>query len=93
MKDLVALVIHILNRKLILPFTLPAWIAYIGAGVFDLLAKVTGKKFAISKIRVKKFESQTVFDASKMLDLGFLPPFAMRDAFERTIKHEFINNA
>ena len=42
-------------------------------------------------IRVKKFESQTVFDAIKMLQSGFVPPYSMPDALERTIRHEFID--
>ena len=38
----------------------------------------------------KKFESQTVFDASKMLKSGFVPPYSMPNALKRTIKHEFL---
>ncbi len=91
MKELVARVTDILGRKLLLPFSVPAWIVYAGAAFFDLLAKVSGRKFPISMIRVKKFESQTVFDASKMLQSGFVPPYSMPDALERTIRHEFID--
>ena len=89
MKDLVAQVTAILDRKLLLPFSVPAWIVYAGAGLFDLLAKASGRTFPISIIRVKKFESQTVFDASKMLNSGFVPPYSMPNALEQTIKHEF----
>ena len=91
MKDLVELVTLILNRKLILPFSLPTWIAYAGSSIFDHLSKLTGKDFPFSKVRIKKFESQTVFDASKMLESGFEPPYSMPKALERTIKYEFFD--
>ena len=91
MKELVARVTDILGRKLLLPFSVPAWIVYTVAAFFDLLAKVSGRKFPISVIRVKKFESQTIFDATKMLQSGFVPPYSMSDALERTIRHEFID--
>lgn len=90
MNDLVNEVVDILGRKLPLPFSIPAVIVYLVAACFDFIARVTGKKFPISIIRVKKFASQTVFDASKMLNSGFSPPFSMPDALKKTIKYEFI---
>ena len=91
MNELVSLITGILDKKLLVPFSIPAWIVYLGAAGIDLLAKITHKKFPISSIRVKKFESETVFNASKMLESEFRPPYSMPDAFERTIKHEFSN--
>lgn len=89
MRDLVKKIFEVLDKKMIVPFSLPAWIVYSGATFLDLIAKITGIKFPISRIRVKKFESQTVFDSSKMLKSGFVPPYSMPDALQQTIKHEF----
>ena len=91
MKDLVKRTEIILDRKILIPFSIPKWIMYGGAMIFDLISKITGKKFSISTIRVRKFESQTVFDSSKVLNSGFKPPFSMPKALEQTIHHEFKN--
>jgi len=37
------------------PVRLPYWLGYIGGLSFDLLAKLTGKKFSVSAVRIKKF--------------------------------------
>lgn len=89
MKDLIALINTTLNQKLFLTFAFPRWVAYAAAYTFDCFSKVTKRKYVISVIRVKKFESQTVFDSSKMLEYGFQPPYALSESLERTIKYEF----
>jgi hypothetical protein len=61
---------------------------FIGKG-FDMVAKVIGKKFPISAIRVKKFCSNSVYE-SAIHAKGFTPPFSMLEAVERTIKYEFL---
>lgn len=57
---------------------------------FDGLAKISGKKFPISAIRVKKFCSDSMFETS-LAKSGFVPPVKLQDALERTIQYEFVD--
>ena len=54
MNELVEQVEKSLNKKLS-AVRLPYWLGYMGGLSFDLLAKITGKKFPVSAVRVKKF--------------------------------------
>lgn len=71
--------------------TLPYWFGLFGGYCFDVLAFVTRRTFPISSIRVKKFCAQTVFNSDKMLQSGFIPPFSMVEALQRTVDFEFNN--
>lgn len=73
--------------RLRLPFSLGLFIGYI----FDLVAKITGKKFPISSIRVKKFCANSVYE-SAIESTGFIPPVPLADAIEKTIHFEFIED-
>ena len=62
----------------------------LGAGLaFDALAKVTGKKFPISTVRVQKFCADTTCDAGKARRAGFRPPFTLEQGLAQMIAHEF----
>ena len=67
----------------------PLWLGIAGASVFDLLSKITGKKFPISVIRVKKFCSDSHFTSSIISETGYIPPVKIKGALEETIKFEF----
>jgi nucleoside-diphosphate-sugar epimerase len=70
-------------------FRIPFAAGYaIGKG-FDIAASLTGKRFAISSIRVKKFCSNSVYN-SALDKSGFVPPFSLMKALEQTIRHEFM---
>jgi nucleoside-diphosphate-sugar epimerase len=72
-------------------FHWPYWIGYLGGLCFDVLAKILHKKISISSIRVKKFCSNTVFEAANIKKTDFIPPVRLIEGLERTIKYEFIN--
>lgn len=55
----------------------------------DGLGKITGKQLPISKVRVQKFCSSTVFDATRAHTSGFTPPVQLAAALSRTINFEF----
>ena len=55
------------------------------------MVKVTGKKFPISAIRVKKFCANSVYE-SAVAETGFAPPALLMDAIERTVRYEFIED-
>ena len=67
MNELVIQVEKSLDKKLP-PVCLPYWLGYIGGLSFDLLAKLTGKKFSVSAVRVKKFCATTQFDVPSPRD-------------------------
>ncbi len=58
---------------------------------FDLLAKITGKKFSVSALRVKKFCAITQFDATTAYNSGFKAPFTLAEGLHRTLHYEFID--
>jgi len=89
MNVLVGIVNKMLGRSEEITFRLPYFAGYcIGRG-FDLLAAITGKRLAISSIRVKKFCSDSVFDTS-ISATGFVPPVELSKALEKTIQYEFL---
>jgi nucleoside-diphosphate-sugar epimerase len=72
-------------RTLRIPYALG-----IGAGVVaDLAARLTGRRFPVSAIRVRKYRANTQFANARVLATGFVPPHDLRDALIATIRHEF----
>ena len=71
------------------PKTIPYAIG-LGAGMtFDVIAKMTGRKFPISAVRVQKFCADTTSDACKAMRTGFQPPYSMEEGFARFIEADF----
>ncbi len=92
MNDLIPLVSKVMNKH-IPSIRVPYAFGMMGGYCFDLLAKITGKKFAISSIRVKKFCSTTQFDSSKAHSSGFKPPYTLGEGLTRTLEFEFLHPA
>jgi nucleoside-diphosphate-sugar epimerase len=89
MNRLVANVNRFLDRPERIGFRLPFAVGFIIGKGFDLVASLTGKRFAISSIRVKKFCAESVYNTA--LDhTGFVPPVPLELALAQTVKHEFI---
>lgn len=89
MNQLVGSVKRMLGQPDKIGLRLPYGIGYgIGKG-FDLVAALTGQRFAISSIRVKKFCANSVYDTA-IDETGFIPPITLSHALEQTIRHEFI---
>jgi nucleoside-diphosphate-sugar epimerase len=70
---------------------LPLWIGILLGYATDIFSMLTGKKFPISLIRIKKFSSSTSFLSAKYELEGFLPPFSLQEGLERTLHCEFIS--
>lgn len=88
MKELVSQSRKIMFESQGMCFAIPVRVA-IGIGTFfDVLAKITGVEFPISRVRVEKFISGSHF-ISNADHGGFNPPVAVGDALLRTIEHEF----
>ena len=89
MSSLVANVNRILGRPEKISFRLPFAVGYaIGKG-FDLVSALSGKRFAISSIRVKKFCANSVYN-SAIDQTGFVPPVPLEKALAQTVRHEFV---
>jgi nucleoside-diphosphate-sugar epimerase len=89
MNQLVRSVKRILGQSEKIGLRLPFAVGYaIGKG-FDLVAAITGKRLAISSIRVKKFCANSVYNTG-IYETGFVPPVPLGQALEQTICHEFI---
>lgn len=89
-----ALVSHInklLGRSAEIKFRLPFALGLLIGACFDFVAKISGKNFPISTIRVKKFCSNSVYE-SAIETTGFIPPVSLTEAIEKTVRFEFIED-
>lgn len=89
MNELVGSVKRTLGQSDKIGFRLP-YSAGIAIGkCFDLVAAITGKRLAISSIRIKKFCANSVYNTA-IDSTGFVSPVPLTKALEQTIRHEFI---
>lgn len=91
MNALVAHVNKLLGRSAEIKLRLPFMLGLLIGSCFDLVAKVSGIKFPISAIRVKKFCANSVYE-SAVESTGFIPPVPLLEAIERTVRFEFIED-
>ena len=89
MNSLVSKVNIILGRSEKVVFRLPYFLGLTIGKVFDLMAKVSGKRFIISSIRVMKFCANSVYDTA-ISQTGFIPPVPLNLALDQTISFEFL---
>jgi len=68
--------------------SLPVGLTLAGAHVLDGMAKISGRTFSISAIRVRKFTENTRFLARKAFDSGFKAPYTLSEGLSRTIAFE-----
>lgn len=68
----------------------PYFVASAGALLFDIIAKLTKKKFPISRIRVRKFCANTSFNTA-LAETGFKASRSVEDAIIETVQYEFKN--
>lgn len=91
MNTLVGNVNNMLGRSSKIGFRLPFSVGYSICKCFDLVSALTGKRFAVSSIRVKKFCANSVFNTA-VESTGFVPPVPLEEALENTVRHEFIES-
>jgi nucleoside-diphosphate-sugar epimerase len=89
MNELVALVNKSLGRPDSVRWRVPLPLAMAGGHVLDALARVSGRAFPISAIRVRKFTESTRFKADYLRTIGFMPSITLQDALAQTIHTEF----
>lgn len=91
MNALVSHVNKLLGKSSEIKFRLPFSLGLLIGSSLDLVAKISGKKFPISAIRVKKFCANSVYE-SAIESTGFIPPVPLMDAIEKTVRFEFIED-
>lgn len=72
--------------KKVLPLRIPYSIGLMGGYFFDALSRLTGKKYSISAVRIKKFCATTQFSSVHIEQTGFKPKFTLNEGLEITMK-------
>jgi nucleoside-diphosphate-sugar epimerase len=67
----------------------PEWVGLLGGYIFDLLSNITGKKYPISTVRIKKFTADTTVSTDKLIKSGFVDRYDLEEGLRRMIKYEF----
>jgi nucleoside-diphosphate-sugar epimerase len=70
---------------------IPMSLALAGGHLLDGVARLTGRTFPVSAIRIRKFCENTQFRAERVAQTGFIPPYSLREALARTIQFEFLS--
>jgi nucleoside-diphosphate-sugar epimerase len=87
-RDLVSYVMQCLERPSRIR-SFPRPFAMAGAHILDGVARLMGKNFPISAVRIRKFCENTQFLAEKALQSGFVAPYTLNEGLARTIQSEF----
>lgn len=87
-RDLVAHVNRCLGRTEQVR-TIPKSVALAGGYLLDAAARISGRTFPISAIRVRKFCETTQFKADRVTEWGFRPPYTLAEGLARTVDFEF----
>jgi nucleoside-diphosphate-sugar epimerase len=89
MNELTSRVLTILGKDPRIWFRVPYELGLMLGSALDLLSRISGKRFALSAIRVKKFCSNSVFETSVAIT-GFIPPVPLEEGLRRTVDTEFV---
>jgi GlcNAc-P-P-Und epimerase len=84
-KELVTQAEITLGKKTI-PVRIPYSLGILGGYFFDILSKVTGRKYSISSVRIQKFCATTQFSSVHVDQTGFKPKFSLNEGLEITMK-------
>lgn len=87
--ELVALLRETLGKKRGSNVHLPLPLGIFAGYCFDALGKLTGKQFAISAIRIRKFAAETTVGTDRLIATGFTPRFSLTESLVRTLSTEF----
>ncbi len=91
-REIVDTICAALKVTLLVPVALPLLLSVMAGYVFDVVAKLTGKSMPISAIRVRKFCAETSVGTNRLRSSGFVAPFELRTALQRTIENDFLES-
>ena len=89
MNELVLLVREVFGYGSNLPVQIPKWVIYPIATLCDIAAIVLNKSFPVSRVRVRKFQSNSQFSTERLFAAGFKPSYDLKEALRQTIRTEF----
>jgi len=92
MNELINIFYNTLGKYHRINFKIPYTLGLMGGYGYDIIAKVTGKTYPISSIRIKKFCADTVISTDNLQETGFTPSFTLAEGLSRMIKSEFLKN-
>jgi nucleoside-diphosphate-sugar epimerase len=87
-KEIVEIVRDELEIKKSFP-KIPYFIGILAGFCFDILSKITGKKFPVSVVRVQKFTAETTVSTKHLFDNEFEESYSLEDGLRNMIKYEF----
>jgi nucleoside-diphosphate-sugar epimerase len=68
-------------------WAIPMWFARLAALPFDVVIAITGRNIPISGARIKKlFDTQTKFEADRLIASGFKPRLSLREAIAEMVQ-------
>lgn len=91
MNELVQHVKTLIGQPIKFKLRIPFWLGLLIGKLLDLLAFIAKVKFPISAIRVKKFCSNSIYGSS-LSSTGFMAPFSILAAIDKTIRYEFLES-
>ena len=74
-------------------FRLPLFAGIVAGRLLDLVARLTGKKFPISAIRIRKFAAETTISTKKLISRGYKPKYTIEEGISRMIHADFREEA
>lgn len=87
--ELVALLRETLGKGRGVGVSLPLPVGVFAGHVFDAVGAITGRKFPISAIRMRKFAAETTVSTERLAATGFTPRFSLEESLKRTLATEF----
>ncbi len=90
-REIAEIIAEAMNKKLP-AYSIPMGIGLIAGAVFDLLAKLTKRKFPVSSVRIKKFAAETTISTEKLLSESYGGKHQLKDAISLMAKSEFSNS-
>lgn len=90
MNELINIFYTVVGKNHRINLKIPYAIGLLGGYSYDILARITGKAYPISSIRIKKFCADTVILTDMLQKTDFVPPFTLVEGLGRMIKSEFV---
>ncbi len=87
-REIAEVIANAIGKKLP-AYSIPMSAGLLAGAMFDLIALITGKKFPISMIRIKKFSAETTISTQKLSEAGFSGPHSMNEGIVRMIRSDF----
>lgn len=91
-REIIEIIYSELNKTNNFP-SIPTFLGLMGGYAFDIISKITGKKYPISSIRIKKFTSETTVNTDRLHTTDFKPKYTLEQGLRKMIQYEFVNRS